>query len=1683
MEQISAPAGSVDIVPGGGNSVDTTLPAPPIEEHSVDTGAQVNPPPLPDTAETRASRMKFGIGQYTNKSDREIYDMLMQGREDDMRKEAADGVQKSKEKALFDILTSTSKDMGRGLTPRENDYIKEAFKRVQDGTDPNTVTEQLTAENFMSELDKSDSRMADTLWGDAAKEIPDNLMNAKKIGNEFISKIEYARNQLQNMQDALEQQSTTGFIADQLKQMVPFYTDVKMRGQNPNVGTLSGGLGLGPNITEQTRDLLRLPFKEFASKYQEILTKLKNDNPSLAYEFAKSVVGQSQSEENINSQFTMIDATILPTIAKLGRGVLRKINLKNHVDQATKDIIKAATEDGKITKAGVAEAAGDLEEAGVQKVTSRLLEDFNKSDVKPDVQVRALESIHSVFRAEVNKFRENTGNLSREVAARIEQRIQEADSVLEATIQHVNRVIRVPELATEQGVRAVNDLVKARLTGKSSDALLDIGVPYREPVSGTMWVDVALGTTKANLFKGKMTAQSVASQHYGLKIPASDVKLDQKGNGYYIKYSIPINETDPVVKSILNHTTQTEGVSAKLNSVIGAFRTPEETMSDMARANRKTAVYTPSVLAKMAEETAREIKDLARGIVRFDPITNEPIGFMRRTAKALAGSFPVIGKNARRWDDFELVLKSLRTMDNPTTGKKGVFFEHAGQMEDFYMTHIHRMPEPIEVEAYFAYKRLLEYDYQFRDLSLFKYKARLGAESHTFFSIGKDGLRVEAPAFDGMVLRELPTGDYKMLIVGDKVGKEIIMTPDELRIKKKYWDKLQQGVKSGAYKVIEVYDPETRPFTGFGKVEDQSIRYVVTSNAQSKPIAFGQLSRLEGGHFDYDYDFYIKQAKIRPERYGKSVRHTYEGDTTVMPIAYRKLGQKNLEDLEIVRKFLDANNPAAARAHTEATLPVEWKELHSWFLPKKVDGVIQPPRLSTKEPFQIVPHGKQIVDMGHDLSNRYRNAQGDTTFRDGTKSGSAARQYKVEYAAERDSYDLHTINDVGTKRNPLLKWEPAKMIDPIPSMDRALQRIMNSAFIDDYKIYSVEHWLNQAKNILKADPSEVMHSPFYYFQNPEFKNGVDTTLKNQLEATHYQIRQMLGIPSKLDERLHSIAQSAADVVYDKLGPRLAPLDPSWMIAQIKDPFAFVRAMTFHLKLGLFSIPQFLVQSQTYSTIFGVAGFKMAAPGTKAAMLHMWSRVNPAHLDHLDQLATHQLIPGTERWRPGWFKEAWTEGQNSGFFTVAGEHSFNPDLHHNPKIVKYGSREVLDAGTFFFREGEKNVRAGAWYTAFLEFRSKNPTGKLTEIDKKAILDRADLLSVNMSRASASLLHTGPMAFTSQFLSYQIRSMELMTGNRLTALQKGRVLAWYAGLYGFPVATSSIGFPIGDYVRRAAYDNGYIPGENTLSTTFFEGVPAAVTALITGGGDIQKGNVYNIGDRMGTQGFEFIREALRGDLKWWAVLGGASGSVVQGILEGLDPYTKAMMSQMSDNPRQTPITPTIDNIIDIAKESSSFNSGWRLGIALNTGRWFSKKEAFLDDDVSKMNALFMTLTGVQDINASDLHLMKWDKDVDRDMQKEGLNRFIKEYRRSLVARFDGDTTNGDIYMRNAFGYLEVMGYPREKIGAAIAMANRGYETMVDQTMETFYTKDIFEGEKDTRTEAYRRRLQLKDIKRGK
>lgn len=1174
-------------------------------------------------------------------------------------------------------------------------------------------------------------------------------------------------------------------------------------------------------------------------------------------------------------------------------------------------------------------------------------------------------------------------------------------------------------------------------------------------------------------------AESGAIRNNRASVIGSLNTVEQHGVGYKIVIRRPLVETDKSVRDLMIRDVDGKLVpqATSLNSEQGTlrslfngalniakYRTSEDTLSLNESIQRTIGTYSQSLFKEWAAEEIKYIADLAKGRVRVDPVTNEDIPAWKSWTKSKIYN----NENQRKvFNEWSRTVDYARTAPDPISGKPGYFFQTPGEVQNHYRTFFDRSATFAEQEAYFAYVRLVEGDRIFREISEFRNRARLGTEQHLISMRGPDGKILESGYFDGVTRKTFPGGDDVMLILGRRAGDEKTINLGGAAVPSKTLEGWRKDVLEGRKKVIEIYAPEHTPLREFSDIAgNEHVRYVLVDNVKSKSIDFNHVNRRGGGHFEYDYDHYIKQASMY-HQYEQNAgikgryRSVYTGDTVFMPVDNRVMGADIAAKMNKGRELLRSGDIDAARAHVEDTLPIEFEKFEKMFAKgRDENGKVLNSQYDINEPFMVVPNGKTVADMGSGLQERYGNA-----FKDGTRSGSLNKQFSTAFNTERDSEGLRTFVNDGSSANPTYKYATAELVDPIETMSRALSRITSSVFMDDYKLYAIEHWLREAEpHLTKINYDLARSAPFFVFKSAEnkaaFAAATPNSVVNNLLANRFKINQFIGIPSKIDNAIGEARDFLTDALYRRnlSDSKLASI-PLWAIDHSTDPVTAMRYIVSHEKLGLFNPVQFAVQAQTYTNISAIAP-RSAGSGVLGAFLHVASAIksDDAFLKYLDKLASKMQIPGMKNWKPGEFYEARKTLENTGFKNVAGEYADMSGTMKSDMILNEG-KALANAGLIFFKSGEKTTRLGAWYTAFKEFRHDFPTKALTRDDIGTILKRADLLTSNMSRASASGLNQGIFSLPTQFLTYSLRQTELFTGRRLgdTPLERnmarGRLLLFNALLYGAPVGVGVAGLPFVESIRKEAIQRGYVIGENWYKTMAMEGLPAWFIGHMTG--DWQR--MPNIGARFGSPGLTQFRDALKSDKVWYQLLAGAAGTSLANTLGALSPFWKGVTNMLEpDNSKKTwPLK--LDDLLGIFKEASVINQGWKFAMALSGGKWMSKNEQEITD-VSKAQAAFFSVTGTQPQKQDDAYLKASIKKDEVDMQKSMLRDFIKEYHRYLDASKANDPNGAKDYFKRADSILELGGYPTTKRAAALQIAVSSYKGQIEDSDFKFFTEDV-------------------------
>lgn len=1665
----------------------TTYEATPI---TVDTGEQPVYA-LPDNvANIRASKAAFGLGR----PQEEVTRKIQGGQEANLRAEVSGQMEAINNKKVNDVIYEVSRRKGGPLTSDEIEIVKQAVLKKDETVEPSGV--------FESEYSK---KYLDVLYGKPEPYtkhwlepyLPSPTLN---IGREYLTKQQILQTKVENLQAAADAQSYVGFGVDIAKNIfsLGMYEEYKERSVIEGTPFFSGLLGT--NKEEQRIQLFRQPTDQFTKSIDNIVDTYGKDNPHAALRLLQFF--QGNMDKDVDNLWSAINFATFPGVAAVGKGVVRgTARAAIDVPTAIGDVIKS-TKSTLPIKVAVNQGVGNLEEAAVQRATAQVVGQF-EGTANPLKQI--VEALPKRLKEQSIALAENPGRGpgAQEITNRIIQEYDRLQGTVTNVIANFQRGSRIPApLAAENTIRLMKDSAKENYVGNAS-RVLDVDGPLKVPHANSLHWEYQIGNHDGTMFGARETAEATArlegialqgevgsarqmelmklikqtefdlSTHAGAQSllkkrgdVAADLRLKldinrgtktpdfeanvktlqdnlvkyqdelgklqalpgatikQQGSHFYISMYEPVVEVDKVTRALLHSTPESRPATGYLNSFLGWARSPEETASKDAMDMAKIAIYGQNKLLELAKSELKEFNDLSR--------------------------FAFKGTNRKQmFDNVEAALKEGRTNE---------MYKNVGELQEHWIRNYGRLPYDLETKAYFAAKRYGELTSVFHDLNLYSNENRLGAKTYTLRAKDASGNVIGSDFFKAIERHEIPKNEEGILVMRDQLGHEEIKKTSTLSEKKA----LNEAVQQGRLRVLEVLYPNDKPLNGFGNIGTNHVKFIVTDKAEVSPLQFTRTDRKGQGMWDLDAPYYLKQANLEYDEASKAWR--YKGDKTIMPVGNGGLGKELAYHMDTVRDLIQKGDYGAAKT-AALRLPIEWGEHASWYN-QTVDnaGKISPAKLNMNEPIRLVPGNQLIINMDDQLKNRFASKE----FRDDTRGNLILKNI---VKGEQDTFGLYTIRNEGTRNNPLYKYEPANYIDPLPSMNRAMKSIVNSVYMDDYKKFTIEHWIQQAgTENLKATAEQLAHSPEYYFFHGEFRPGTPKDVISRLTDAKWKAQSIWGTPSSLDTQLHAISQHMYDSVYEKGGLSKLQVIPAWALANGKDAMQTIRSAAFHAIIGLWSIPQFVVQNMGYATIAGLEGFGLAGQGAMAMLLHQWSRKFPQHIDALDTIASKLYLPSAEgaikgtpllNWRPGWFKEA-NEGLiNSGFHLVGADHSFM-DYMYTAKPVQSGAHTFLDWGTVPFKEGEKSLRFGAWYTAYLKYRMENPTVAMKDQEWREVFSRAELLSGNMSAASKSNLQKGPLAFTTQFLGYSMRLAELVTGKRLEMNERIRLASTYAALFGVSALGLS-GFPAGDFVRKAAIDHGYGDQSDAWKQWAMEGIPSQLMHMATG-------TRLNFGTRYGDPSFSFLRDAMAGDKSTWKILGGATVSSVANTIAAGDGFKRAMLSLIQDTDEHFPLTK--DDILQPLKGISSVNNITRFIEALNSGNWMSRKGEILEKDITPAQAAVMSVTGMQSQGASDIQtFFSIDKDR-KQFIKDTEEAFLRAGERWIRAQANNDPEQAKDYGKQMNQILKKSGYPNELYGQLFGRLEKSNKSMIEKGIQQLYLgKDIPMGEREGRQQDYR------------
>jgi len=1722
---------------------------------SIDTGGYT-PPLSSETAAQRASKANYGLQGITDKSYQDLLQTISAGQEDALRTDIAYDIDWQNDTKFRNQLIS---QLNQPLLSSDQHKAVLNMLKEKKATDPNSVFEEAYAkkynEAFFKNYDPSQYFQTGSWYADALKEIPEFVKQTKDVADTESMKHQFAITMHENAAEASKRQSwgSYGIGLVEMGFQPAYETIMRQIGGRLGVPFYEG---LSGNYKENVAAaLLHLPVDQYKPEFLSIMTQLNNINPMFGEDFASYVKDHSSSDVYLDNAFSAMAPLDVFGIVKGTGKFLLKSALRTQTVEAAKSMVKSSAKDVALPPSVAAPtAAGKVGEAAIKKATIDITSDLQGTS---NPLRQSAESMMSIFRPD-QIVEGGSKAYGQDIVNRLLEQSSSGGKSLLNRMSNIMRVDRTPMLALEDGIKSLKTDMEKEYKGQSNTILnhdiiwdsatnsrfsiMQIGDTTGEPFKhwetaannarANRWVvegeapkgtstelsypnftayrkaqrelgikpetmtyksSVEFAEAKANVvpeikvdltpyanftaFRKAMAEQGIKAKDLPIKnsidfhnlktqpqeLNRGGFRILPQGEGFYIEYIQPVSETDhPVRDNLVRIKPEKFGLQyGWVNAMIGQYRNPKEVLSISENMQREIATHGPSSLIKMLNEERLPLTKVSR----------------------------------KYWEDFGRVLEAgVRAID-PKTGKPGKMYKNSQEIEDVYNSMIGRIPEKTEIEAMLAFKRTTDIGLALRNLQDAGRKLRWGASQFRFSSLDGLGKKINSNYFEGRLLDGWPGSQEKILIPGTKFGDEATVKANALEALsyKKAWG---DDITKGEMKVIELFAPELHPFEGYGKVgKGEYIRFILTNTSEMKPLDWSRVPPNNGSHLLPEYSHYVSQADVRID--GKDAR--YYGDIRANPVENEAVGRRVAKFYNEVNDLLKEGKIAEAKEHHMKSpfATMDWD---------KHIAAYNAGKLKIGEPFHVHPRDKLIIDsVPHSaLRDRYTK---DYNFIDGTRSGSANKIMQLSDLGHPDAHDMYTFRDVGSRSNPVFNYEPAKYVDPITAQTRGLSRLANNFFMDDMKLNSYLHWLDQAKDWLKNDLTEIHNNPFSVFHNGEFKSNTPMKLRRQLEAARAHIKAFQGATSTLESNIMHFKQNLMDDIYEK-GGRRAALVPNYLLGKIRNPIPFVRSMAFKVQEGFFAPSSFVTNFMTWTHIASLAPSHTIA-GMYATKMHAWAKWNntPEILNYLDKKAVKF------GWKEGHMLEAMKHGEASGYFNVGSEHALstgtpqslkNPmplafpnSVRMAPGMIKDGGKAFINAGDWFFKAGAASTRVGSWYVAYKEwiegssniFKWKpHPNANPSRSDLEEIFARASDLDANMSRSSSSPVHTGAMSIPGMFYVYNLRLAEEFTGKRLTPMEKLRMFTFNSLLYGVPGGGLGLMFfPLGDYVRKAMIagqadigpvtiplGHGYVLGENPLMDVLMNGWPAYVTAMISGGGDAAKGSWYNF-SKFGPGKLDPVQHLLDRDQTWLEIMGGAPGSTIAGLWSSTSGLRAVVMSGLREENKAVKLTPDI--MLNIFKEIKAFRQAWQVGAAITYGQWLNKNEQYIED-VNSYDAIARSLSGMTSIQASDIYLMRGIDREEKEKAKYYEKQATTEFVRFLRATHDKDPTNGQTALNNAFAWLEYGNFPSELKARVLAKATEEAQIpAIDNAAFNLYLKDVPEDLKPGRLEAYQQMLKLK------
>lgn len=1488
---------------------------PPESKGTINLTPQITATQDPALLEDRAEKANYALGD-NSPGVEPILSNLHLGGEGQIRQEASltDAIAaRQKANTTVQQVARQAAAEGRPLRAEEADYIQKTSQQVP--VDPNVILEDLYARRFVGDLDAYPDWDS---FEDAFAEAPAKAEVVRDTGKDYLTKQAIAQRILEEAQERQKSNNLLQTGLDFAKSAIPGYQMLQETGRIKGTGS-SANIFVGQNKTEQFRGLYLLPPAQFEKALREAVTSLSDENALEAVTFASNAVSYAGSDAAWDNVFAGLDAVDIATLG--GTAALGAAASAARYARRVKSVVRGAEAGGGTVARQVLQGdiRGAAETSAVQRLNGALPTATQPTSArvamaatKPQQQLDdLLRSVPSML--DPKAYVRNPGSLSIERTNRLVDSLSRQTELLYSTMTDVSHLTRISPEAAAKGFELAEQEFR-RTYSKLEDAIVDVR-PVRESAEifgGTDHIEILLGKKDATGFGKAEQAEFFAQKMY--RLPEGSYKIQQEDGNFFISTTKTIDETNLQVRD-LRIQTDNEAPETFVNQWIGVLRTPDDLLSPRHTSLRKVATYGGNAVMQRMSEAAK--------------------------------SLGTLGKNERDrirsiMDDGRFKKRTIIDTDGQQKQVSGYFYKDVAELEQAYLAKGFPMPSDKEMQAYFEFKNIMDWDYFQRNAGMYRDKARLGIEQKAIGVSQPDAagkMRYKTtPFFEAREVQGLPPASsqaYTVAWVDSKTGHADFGVSNQLfPQQRKVLDEL---IASGNYKILQPADPRDEVLgallgpKGKSVAGGEPVQFVVTRDVKAQPLNSQQIPYNEGGHWNYPQTgVYIKQAKTHRTRFGRRV---YDGDVTAQYFPATVQGEEFKQAYETARRMLK-DNDLGLDAYVAKNLPYSGDEFRRQF--RGAQGAPDDAPFDVDAPFVLTQSGQGVKDVSR-LGEMFSEQIVDLSESQHSLAGMVNSQY-----AQQRSERLLTTKNTGTEANPVYKLDQAPLLDPLESLARNASQMARSRFFEDYKHASVEDWVTQFADTLDVPIEALRNDPIRYLREPVYKKDYANNPKMAAAINNRRsILQILGEDGEDIKALKWTKQKIVDGIYKAHGTDGVKLVDPYLWDSKTDPATIIRSVPFHAYLGLWNPTQLFLQGSATTMAMAIDGNPLRAI---QSVFGYWGMRNRGLMESNVKAQgmftkTMSKVLGVNEDTLDEMYDAW---RRSGMHIIEGEYS-KIDDYLNPRMFygANGAAKALDSGLVFFKEGNNMHRGTSFSLAFLKWKAENPAKRMSNDDLRHIVERADLMSLNMTRSSNAAWQGGGTLFQkalsvpAQFFAFQVRLSELLMGGgvgsgRLTQAEKARLILVNSALWGVPAGTAgaALGFlwPFAESTRQYAIENN-IPIDSGAPQLAMEGVVSMAAQAAFG-------ENFDIEGRFGPGGLSWLRDLMDGES--FEVMG-AGPSFITDAIKQTAPFAGAVVDVFAGRGDPKIVQSTL---IDAIRVTSTGNNTVKAMQIWNAGQYLTK-----------------------------------------------------------------------------------------------------------------------------------------------